>query len=214
MSPSDDFRPGHASTSPQILPAVSSDRRSRRRLAFEPRQGSPIPPLGEPTHEEEFPMVTDLDQVIVQTGECACHSVHIVHIHHRNFPEIWAECGTAAEGPPTCPASWPASWKGPATTGTASPSGRPSPTSRPTSMHWVVSAKGRRSRSNIRCPRPDGPGIPTRASRQDVPADLRRARFPPRAAPRTADPGAGPGRYREIARRGAFGLRDESIQHF
>ena len=43
-------------------------------------------------------MVTDLNQVIVQTGECACHSVHITHIHHRNFPEIWAECGTAAEG--------------------------------------------------------------------------------------------------------------------
>ena len=43
-------------------------------------------------------MVTDPNQVIVQTGECACHSVHIAHVHHRNFPEIWAECGTAAEG--------------------------------------------------------------------------------------------------------------------
>ena len=43
-------------------------------------------------------MVTNPNQVIAQTGECACHSVHITRIHHRHFPEIRAECGTAAEG--------------------------------------------------------------------------------------------------------------------
>ena len=54
--------------------------------------------ISEPAYEGDHRMVTDIDQVIVETGECACRSVHINHIHHRNFPEIWAECGTAAEG--------------------------------------------------------------------------------------------------------------------
>ena len=42
--------------------------------------------------------MADTNQVVVEAGNCTCHTVHIAHIHHRNFPEIWAECETAAEG--------------------------------------------------------------------------------------------------------------------
>ncbi|HWE39908.1 MAG TPA: hypothetical protein VG406_25380 [Isosphaeraceae bacterium] len=37
-------------------------------------------------------------RLVVTEAECACHSVHTKHVHHRDFPEIWAECSTLAEG--------------------------------------------------------------------------------------------------------------------
>jgi hypothetical protein len=37
-------------------------------------------------------------RVIATVGECACHSVHTTQVHHRDFPEIWAEGSTVLEG--------------------------------------------------------------------------------------------------------------------
>lgn len=42
--------------------------------------------------------MTNINAIIVQSSESANQAVRCMHIHHRNFPEIWAECGTAAEG--------------------------------------------------------------------------------------------------------------------
>jgi hypothetical protein len=41
------------------------------------------------THEHE--------RIVVCPADCASHSVHTTHIHHRDFPEIWAECGNLVE---------------------------------------------------------------------------------------------------------------------
>jgi hypothetical protein len=44
-------------------------------------------------------MRTDPNQVIVHPTECsACSAVHTTRVHHREFPEVWAECGSSAEG--------------------------------------------------------------------------------------------------------------------
>jgi hypothetical protein len=42
-------------------------------------------------------MRTDTCRVVVAPGTCACHSVHTIHAHHHDFPEIWAQGGTPAE---------------------------------------------------------------------------------------------------------------------
>lgn len=36
--------------------------------------------------------------VVVRVGDCACHSIPTTQVHHRDFPEIRAEAGSAAEG--------------------------------------------------------------------------------------------------------------------
>jgi hypothetical protein len=41
---------------------------------------------------------TDPGQVIVKCGKCACNAVHTAQVHHRHFPEVWAECSSPAEG--------------------------------------------------------------------------------------------------------------------
>lgn len=38
------------------------------------------------------------DRLIVHEGRCACGTVHTMQIHHRDFPELWAEGGTIREG--------------------------------------------------------------------------------------------------------------------
>lgn len=43
-------------------------------------------------------MEADKDRLIVCDGRCACGTVHTKQIHHRDFPEIWAEGGTVREG--------------------------------------------------------------------------------------------------------------------
>ena len=43
-------------------------------------------------------MLADPSCVIVEDGLCVCHSVPFKRIHHRDFPEIWVEAGTVAEG--------------------------------------------------------------------------------------------------------------------
>lgn len=42
--------------------------------------------------------MADVNQVIVEDGEQVCQLPLSTHVHHRNFPEIWTECETAAEG--------------------------------------------------------------------------------------------------------------------
>ena len=44
------------------------------------------------------PPSTDASPVVVDDGVCGCCSVHTKQVHHRDFPEIWAEAGTVAEG--------------------------------------------------------------------------------------------------------------------
>ena len=36
--------------------------------------------------------------VIVQGGTCAGDAVHTTQVHHRHFPEVWAECASPADG--------------------------------------------------------------------------------------------------------------------
>jgi len=43
-------------------------------------------------------MKTNADRVIVLTGECPWHSILSTLVHHRDFPEIWAEGRTIEEG--------------------------------------------------------------------------------------------------------------------
>lgn len=42
-------------------------------------------------------MTQENSPIVVCPADCASHSVHTTHIHHRNFPEIYAECGTLIE---------------------------------------------------------------------------------------------------------------------
>jgi hypothetical protein len=42
-------------------------------------------------------MATHSSKVIATRGICAGHSVHATLVHHRDFPELWAEGGTAVE---------------------------------------------------------------------------------------------------------------------
>src|SRR5215212_4518867 len=58
----------------------------------------PERPLGSKVPgREDFAMSTDQDRVIVEDGLCACSAVHTKNVHHRDFPEIRAECGSVAE---------------------------------------------------------------------------------------------------------------------
>jgi hypothetical protein len=43
-------------------------------------------------------MMTQSCPVIVIEGACANGVIHGKHVHHRNFPEIWAEASSVAEG--------------------------------------------------------------------------------------------------------------------
>jgi hypothetical protein len=43
-------------------------------------------------------MNADPGLVIVTAGLCAGCSVHTTQVHHREFPEIWAEGGSSREG--------------------------------------------------------------------------------------------------------------------
>jgi hypothetical protein len=43
-------------------------------------------------------MLTDLSRVQIHRGACACSAIATTRVHHRHFPEIWAEAGSAAEG--------------------------------------------------------------------------------------------------------------------
>jgi hypothetical protein len=43
-------------------------------------------------------MLTDTTQVIVNECDCACHTVPMTRVHHRQFPEVWGEGRTMAEG--------------------------------------------------------------------------------------------------------------------
>jgi hypothetical protein len=43
-------------------------------------------------------MTAEKSRVIVEDSTCACCAVHTKQVHHRDFPEIRAECGTVAEG--------------------------------------------------------------------------------------------------------------------
>jgi hypothetical protein len=42
-------------------------------------------------------MATPSSKLIATRGICACHSVHTTLVHHRDFPELWAEGGTTVE---------------------------------------------------------------------------------------------------------------------
>lgn len=42
-------------------------------------------------------MTKEKTPIVVCPSDCASHSVHTTHIHHRDFPEIYAECGTLTE---------------------------------------------------------------------------------------------------------------------
>jgi hypothetical protein len=42
-------------------------------------------------------MLTDQGRVIVEDAVCAGCAVHTKQVHHRDFPEIRAECGSVAE---------------------------------------------------------------------------------------------------------------------
>lgn len=43
-------------------------------------------------------MLTDQSHLIVEDSLCASCSVHTIRVHHREFPEIRAECGSVIEG--------------------------------------------------------------------------------------------------------------------
>src|SRR5438045_208218 len=57
----------------------------------------PTPPVEVP-NPEDLAMSTDPSRVIVQDGVCGRCAVPIKQVHHRDFPEIRAECGSVAEG--------------------------------------------------------------------------------------------------------------------
>ena len=42
-------------------------------------------------------MTTEQDRVIVEDGVCVHCVVHVKRVHHRDFPEVQAECGSVAE---------------------------------------------------------------------------------------------------------------------
>jgi hypothetical protein len=42
-------------------------------------------------------MLTERERIVVTDGLCACCAVHTKKAHHRDFPEVWAECGSVAE---------------------------------------------------------------------------------------------------------------------
>lgn len=42
-------------------------------------------------------MTAHIYPVVLMPGDCARHSVRTIRIHHRDFPEGWAEGGTPAE---------------------------------------------------------------------------------------------------------------------
>jgi hypothetical protein len=42
-------------------------------------------------------MFTDLSRVHIHRGRFACLTMNTTHVHHRDFPEIWTEGGSAAE---------------------------------------------------------------------------------------------------------------------
>jgi hypothetical protein len=46
---------------------------------------------------EDFAMLTEQSRVIVEDAVCAGCAVHTKQVHHRDFPEIRAECGSIAE---------------------------------------------------------------------------------------------------------------------
>jgi hypothetical protein len=37
-------------------------------------------------------------RIVVTSGLCPCHAVHTTQVHHRDFPEIWAEGISVEEG--------------------------------------------------------------------------------------------------------------------
>lgn len=43
-------------------------------------------------------MLTDQSCLIVEDALCVSCSVHTLRVHHREFPEIRAECGSVTEG--------------------------------------------------------------------------------------------------------------------
>src|SRR5579859_1896500 len=43
-------------------------------------------------------MKASANRVMVLTGECPWHSILSTLVHHRDFPEIWAEGSTIEEG--------------------------------------------------------------------------------------------------------------------
>jgi len=43
-------------------------------------------------------MLHNKDRVVVEDGFCTQRTVPTKQVHHRNFPEIRAECGSVAEG--------------------------------------------------------------------------------------------------------------------
>src|SRR5690349_11885054 len=49
-------------------------------------------------NQEELTMSTEQDRVHVEDGLCSHCAVHVKRVHHRDFPEIQAECGTVPEG--------------------------------------------------------------------------------------------------------------------
>jgi hypothetical protein len=42
-------------------------------------------------------LTVDAERVIVSTGPCDCHAVQTTRVHHRDFPELQIEGGTAGE---------------------------------------------------------------------------------------------------------------------
>jgi hypothetical protein len=42
-------------------------------------------------------MITEVNRIIVSEGPCDICSVHVPHIHHRNFPECGAQGETTAD---------------------------------------------------------------------------------------------------------------------
>jgi hypothetical protein len=73
--------------------AATASRRTRRpRTSTTVRDPNLAPKTGVPA------MTTEQDRVIVHDADCACHTVHTTQVHHRDFPEIWAEAATPAEG--------------------------------------------------------------------------------------------------------------------
>ncbi|WP_422926290.1 hypothetical protein [Singulisphaera sp. PoT] len=43
-------------------------------------------------------METDLERVVVKDGMCSLCELPTKRVHHRHFPEIWAECYSEAAG--------------------------------------------------------------------------------------------------------------------
>ncbi len=43
-------------------------------------------------------MTSKTFSVIISDGRSECHAIPTIRVHHRDFPEFWAEGNTAAEG--------------------------------------------------------------------------------------------------------------------